>query len=493
MSLLPTIQMTNEFCQALTDMERAGCKIDMEALDEIELWCKKRLAAIEPGLQKAANEALGDTFCNLSSPAQLSVLFYGCKPKDKKVWAQRFELKSGEKPAWRANRLDRLLDSSFISIINSELEKVYKTTKSICPSCGGSGSRNAEIDGNKRRKKCGVCGGKCVIFTQGTTRAGFGLPLNKRNVTSNGFASNKKVLEAALFKNISAEAKEFILLIIEYHALHTYLSTFIGGIRNNVINGVLHPHFNQTVTKTGRLSSSGPNFQNLPKRDKSFPIRKVIISRWEGGKILKVDWSQLEFRWYGFVAQDQQVFTDLDNKVDIHTLTWKNIEAKYKLRLKDRDDAKKYTFAPLYGASMDWGFRDRYTRLTPFQDELLQQAAETGKIVLASGREFMCKGMSKTQLVNYPIQGGATADLVPAVIVEIWKALKPYKSRLILTVHDDKFIDVHPEELDIIPGLVYSICKDYKAIMKRRFNMDINIALDVEMSIGNNGLEQEKI
>ena len=100
----------------------------------------------------------------------------------------------------------------------------------------------------------------------------------------------------------------------------------------------------QCVTSTGRLSSRNPNFQNMP-RGGTFPVRKVVVSRWQGGYILEGDYSQLEFRVAGFLSKDQKVYEDVKNHVDVHAYTASILGVS-------RQDAKTDTFKPLYGGLM---------------------------------------------------------------------------------------------------------------------------------------------
>ena len=99
--------------------------------------------------------------------------------------------------------------------------------------------------------------------------------------------------------------------------------------------------FMQAITATGRLSSRVPNFQNQP-RGKTFPIRKVVSSRFKDGKIIEIDFAQLEFRTAVFLAQDKQGMEDIKNKIDVHQYTADIIGVS-------RQDAKAHTFKPLYG------------------------------------------------------------------------------------------------------------------------------------------------
>ena len=118
----------------------------------------------------------------------------------------------------------------------------------------------------------------------------------------------------------SVTVKKFVNCTLIF-CLRTYLSTFVEGMENNVDeNNFIHPEFMQCITATGRLSSRNPNFQNMP-RGSTFRIRKVVESRFEGGSIIEGDYSQLEFRVAGFLANDSQIYKDVEDGVDVHAYT----------------------------------------------------------------------------------------------------------------------------------------------------------------------------
>ncbi len=108
----------------------------------------------------------------------------------------------------------------------------------------------------------------------------------------------------------------------------------------------------QCITATGRLSSRNPNFHNMP-RSGTFPVPAAIVSRFENGKILEGDYSQLEFRVAAFLSQDQQAMEDVNNNVDVHAYTAEVIGVS-------RQDAKAHTFKPLYGGTTGTEAERRY-------------------------------------------------------------------------------------------------------------------------------------
>ena len=197
---------------------------------------------------------------------------------------------------------------------------------------------------------------------------------------------------------LEGDGREFCEAYIRYNALRTYLSTFVEGMKNNVDeDNFIHPEFMQCVTATGRLSSRNPNFQNMP-RGSTFAIRKVVESRYPNGSILEGDYSQLEFRVAGFLANDTQVFQDVLDGTDVHSYTASIIGCS-------RQDAKAHTFKPLYGGvsgtrsqqAYYQRFKEKYVQVTEWHKNLEKEAVTTKIIKLPSGREYcfpMLNGLS---------------------------------------------------------------------------------------------------
>jgi len=177
-------------------------------------------------------------------------------------------------------------------------------------------------------------------------------PRSVYDVSDSGFKTDRITLNK-IAGEAEGEFKDFIDSILRHNAISTYLNTFVEGLQNFTnANGLLHPKFMQAVTATGRLSSRDPNFQNQP-RGNTFPIRKVIQSRFDGGQILEVDFAQLEFRTAVFLAQDKQGMEDIKNNIDVHKFTADIIGVS-------RQDAKAHTFKPLYGGTTGTDAEKKY-------------------------------------------------------------------------------------------------------------------------------------
>jgi DNA polymerase I-like protein with 3'-5' exonuclease and polymerase domains len=249
--------------------------------------------------------------------------------------------------------------------------------------------------------------------------------------------------------------------------------------------------------------------QNMP-RGGTFPVKKVFVSRWEGGEILEADFAQLEFRTAAFLSQDSIAMKEIEDGFDVHSYTARVISDAGEPT--SRQEAKAHTFAPLYGAT-GFGrssaqatyykhFTEKYKEVNIWHTRLAKEAMSTGRIKTPSGREFSFNNMKRyangkvsnfTQIKNYPVQSFATADIVPVVLMEIEKQLSKLQSCIVNTVHDSIVIDVHPEEKQKVTFILRGINTNMKAIIDNQFKIDFNVPLKLDMKIGNNWLDTHDI
>ena len=303
---------------------------------------------------------------------------------------------------------------------------------------------------------------------------------------------------------------DFVDSITKYSAIETYLSTFVEGIQNFVgWNSILHPSFMQTATSTGRLSSRNPNFQNQP-RAKTFPIRKVMKSRFKNGKIMEVDFAQLEFRAAAFLSQDQTAMKEIEDGFDVHSYTARVIsDAGEKT---SRQEAKAHTFAPLYGAT-GFGrtpsqatyykhFTEKYEGIALWHSKLAKEVISTRKITTPSGRQFSFPDVRRnsygkvshfTQIKNYPVQSFATADIVPLILINIENELVNLKSCIVNSVHDSIVIDIHPEEIQKVIHVIKIVNSKMINLINSEFALEFNVPLLLEAKIGNNWLDTKDV
>jgi DNA polymerase I-like protein with 3'-5' exonuclease and polymerase domains len=497
--LMDTVIFTNKVCLALAKIYRRGFKVDVDVLNDVKDEFEKEKQEIEDRLNKQVKEIMGDTPINLNSPEQLSWIIYSRKPKDKTTWMNNFT------PYMSKEELLRNVKA------NSNI--MYKTVAERCPVCHGTGRiKKLKKDGTPYANlpKCVNCHALGYVFTPTTKIAGFRFnPPNVKWVSANGFSVNKKMLDVLQHmtkRTNSMKAYNFLSDIQRLSALDTYLSSFVDGIRAYTkSDGMLHVRLLQHRTATGRFSGADPNMQNMP-RGGTFPVKKVFVSRWEGGQILEADFAQLEFRTAAFLSQDKIAMKEIEDGFDVHSYTASVISDAGEET--SRQEAKAHTFAPLYGAT-GFGrsaaqatyykhFTDKYKEINLWHSRLAKEAIGSKKITIPSGREFSFPDVvrrgngsvtSFTQIKNYPVQSFATADIVPLIMLEIDARLDNMQSCIVNTVHDSIVIDVHPNESSQVHEVIESVNREMKHIIDRQYQIDFNVPLLLESKIGNNWLD----
>lgn len=520
----PAKKLMNELLSVLIDMERNGVSIDEAALEEVDRAYREEAESLRLKMLDEVSCVMGDTPINLESTEQIGWVIYSRKVRDKDRWAETFNLGSEIRNSVSKKKYPRDYPwSTFKEIVKSQTDTVYKTDARQCWECCGSGSvTKTKKDGSpfSRPNRCKTCDAKGIIYETKKEIAGFKvMPIGSKHTSLSGFSTDKHTLALLLeHPKVPERAKNFIASYLRYNAVQSYLSTFVEGIRKGSVGSILHTSFNQCITATGRLSSSAPNVQNYP-REKTFPVRKVFKSRFKGGKILDCDLAQLEFRVAVLLAQDKQGAKDIIEGIDVHQLTAETIGGKPKSQYTKeqwkelRDEAKKNTFRPLYGGvngsdiEMLYfkAFIGKYKDIASWQQRLAQEALEKKRIISPSGRIYSFPFCTRrrngsvsgfTQIVNYCVQGFATGDLLPALLVDLHRrmlAVPGLQSKLILTVHDSITADVHPEEIDIMISLFKQVFDNAKEIVESRFNIDMNIPIGYDLSIGDNWLTKEKV
>ena len=501
--LMNTVVFTNKVSVALAKIYRRGFKVDVDTLKSVELEFQKEKLDIERRLKGQVKELMGDTPINMNSPEQMSWILYSRKPKDKSLWMNHF-----------GHTMEK---TKFHQTVKENSDIVYKTKAEKCWNCYGAGTiKKYKKDGSLYAKlpKCPKCNGEGFVFVNSGKIAGFRFnPPNVKWVSANGFSVNKKMLEVLQHvtkRNDSMEAYNFLADIQRLSSLDTYLSSFVDGIKiHTKTDGMLHVRLLQHRTATGRFSGADPNMQNMP-RGGTFPVKKVFVSRWKGGKILEADFAQLEFRTAAFLSQDKVAMKEIEDGFDVHSYTANVItESGQKI---SRQEAKAHTFAPLYGAT-GFGrtnaeakyyeqFTKKYKEIALWHSRLAKEAINTRKIRIPSGREFSFPDVERrvngtvshfTQIKNYPVQSFATADIVPLVLMKIDERLSTCKSCIVNTVHDSIVIDVHPEEQDQVLFIIKSINNDMKTIIDNYYGINFNVPLLLEAKMGDNWLDTKEV
>jgi DNA polymerase I-like protein with 3'-5' exonuclease and polymerase domains len=501
--LYDTVTLTNQVCVSLARIYQTGFTVDKSALDSVRKEYEEEKDNLIKDLQKHVQHLMGDTPINLNSPEQLSWVIYSRKVLDKTYWA---------------NTIDPYMDDTdFRNLLSSGTERLYKTKAVQCTDCSGSGYvTKTKKDGTPyaRKNRCTTCNTAGFLFNPTSDVAGLKFkPPSSKWASANGFTTSKQNLET--LENIArakgmTDAAEFLAKVRRLSAVDTYLSSFIDGIATHTkSDGKLHVRLLQHRTATGRLSGADPNMQNMP-RGGTFPVKKVFISRWDGGKILEADFAQLEFRAAAYLSQDGVAIEEVSTGFDVHAYTAKVISDAG--QQTDRQTAKAHTFAPLYGAT-GYGrtpaeaeyythFNEKYKGVSEWHSKLAKEALNTGVIRTPSGREFAFPDVIRkssgrvshfTQIKNYPVQSFATADIVPIALMYIEGLLSTMKSCIVNTVHDSIVIDVHPDEERLVIEAIHKTNMELSDLIKVRWGIEFNVPLLLEAKIGPNWLDTKDI
>lgn len=304
------------------------------------------------------------------------------------------------------------------------------------------------------------------------------LPTSKK--TKTGYSTDVEVLEKLIDKH------PIVPLILEYRKLAKLKSTYIDGLLNYAQNGDnrVHSTFHQTVTATGRLSSSDPNLQNIPiKTEDGREIRKAFIAK-EGCVLIGADYSQIELRVLAHIAGDENMINAFKSGKDIHTSTASEV---FDIPISQvtsalRSAAKAVNFGIVYGIS-DFGlarniniprkqakqyiekYFERYPSIKQFMDEIVKKCKQDGYVTTLMGRKrfvpeidsrnYNIRSFGERIAMNTPIQGSA-ADIIKKAMLDITKEIKfrDLKSRLILQIHDELIFEVPDLEVELMLKMV---------------------------------------
>jgi DNA polymerase-1 len=332
------------------------------------------------------------------------------------------------------------------------------------------------------------------------------LGIKKVKKTKTGYATNAATLE-------SMASHPLPRTVIEYRQLKKLQSTYLDTLPRliNERTGRIHASFNQTVTATGRLSSSDPNLQNIPIRtEMGRQIRKAFVPGDDDSVLLSADYSQIELRIMAHVSEDEALLKAFQEGEDIHRGTAALIfdVAPEAVTSEMRGRAKTINFGIIYGMgphrlSRELGisfpeaqqfiasYFDVFSGVKGYLDRTLEEAREKGYVSTLLGRKrqideidsanSQIRSMAENIAVNTPIQGTA-ADLIKKAMIDLHRALqeRKMKSAMIIQVHDELLFDVPNEELEEMRHLVKE---------KMEGALDLRIPVLVEMGFGRNWLE----
>lgn len=329
------------------------------------------------------------------------------------------------------------------------------------------------------------------------------LNLPHKKKTKSGYSTSIDVL------NKLKDVHPIINKLIEYRKLFKIHGTYALGLINCINNGKIHTIYTQNLTRTGRLSSTEPNLQNIPVRDDyGRKIRKAFVPEYD--YILSGDYSQIELRILAHMADVPALKEAFENNIDIHTKTASDI---YKVPIElvtsqMRRVAKAVNFGIIYGISSfglgeNIGMRakeaqtfidtylETYPGIKEYMDSTIKSAKEKGYVKTMFGRirnipelkntVYTIRQSGERIALNTPIQGTA-ADIIKLAMVKVYKAMKEnnLKSKMLIQVHDELIFDVPQDELEKLSKIVEDVMDNvYK----------LNVPLSVDINYGKNWAE----
>lgn len=323
--------------------------------------------------------------------------------------------------------------------------------------------------------------------------------------TKTGYSTAADVLEKL------APEYPVVADILEYRGLAKLKSTYADGLAAYIDKtGRIHSTFNQTITATGRISSTEPNLQNIPMRmELGRRIRKVFVPQ-EGYLFMDADYSQIELRVLAHMSDDKQLIEAYQMDEDIHRITASKVFHTPFEEVTDlqRRNAKAVNFGIVYGIS-SFGlsqdlsiskkeaaeyieqYFETYPDVKKFLDKTVEDAKQNGYVTTLYGRRrpipelsssnFMQRSFGERVAMNSPIQGTA-ADIMKLAMIHVWERLhkENLKSRLILQVHDELLIETLAEEEDLVRQILTE---------EMQHAAELSVTLEIDLHTGENWYE----
>ncbi len=333
------------------------------------------------------------------------------------------------------------------------------------------------------------------------------LKLEPTKKTKTGYSTDIQSLEQMRFSHPIIEH------LINYRQLVKLKNTYVDSLPEliNKRTGRIHTNYNQTITSTGRLSSSDPNLQNIPIRSEfGKEIRKAFAAPDKNWKILSADYSQIELRILAHICEDPNLIQAFENELDIHSATASKVYGvpMDKVSPEMRRKAKEVNFGILYGIG-PFGLKTRlgisqtsakelidryfktYKRVYEYLEETKKFARKNGYVeTLKKRRRYLpninsqnatVRSAEERQAINMPIQGTA-ADMIKIAMNNISKYFREnkLKSSMIIQVHDELVFEVHKDELDVVKRVVKKEMEDA---------IKLKVPVKVDIGIGDNWLD----
>ena len=384
------------------------------------------------------------------------------------------------------------IDTAYLEAMGAELSiRIEELAQKLYEAAGEEFNLNSS-------KQLGV-----ILFEK------LGLPVIKK--TKTGYSTDAEVLDTL------AEEYEFVKDILAYRQLSKLKSTYIEGILKLVRpeTGKVHTTFNQTITATGRLSSTEPNLQNIPiKTEEGKRIRKAFVPSVPGNVLVAADYSQIELRILAHMSKDPVLVDSFMNDEDIHRRTASEVFGvpMEEVTKEMRRNAKAVNFGIIYGQT-DYGlskelgisraeakayienYFNRYSGVKQWIEKAIGEARTTGISTTMMGRKryikdinsknFNLRSFAERTAVNTPIQGSA-ADIIKRAMLKVQGRLHQnhLKAQMLLQVHDELILEVPPQEIAGVIKILHE-CMEEAA--------DLEVPLKIDVNVGFNWYDMERV
>ena len=509
--------------QVLAEMEINGVCIDATSLKETSKIFSNRLKEAKKDIYKIAGEEF-----NISSPKQVGEILFGKlkiidNPKKTKSWQYVTNEKELEEIKESHPIVGKILEYRKLNSILSERTK-KKTAIKQMPDLFGfiqeqddekNSSKQSHLEVSKQMNQLEkeiyeLAGEKFKIMSPKQVGT---ILFDKMKVIDNPqktetwqYVTNEEILQQLKGKH------EIVEKILNYRETEKLMGTYVDALPSlvNKKTGHIHTSFNQTVTATGRLSSSDPNLQNIPVRgEDGKEIRKVFVPE-PGCLFFSADYSQIELRVMAHLSGDENMINVFKEGKDLHAATAATIYKKNidEVTRDERTKSKRANFGIIYGITVFGlaerldisreeskqlidGFFQTFPKVKDYMDNAIEEARQKGFVETLFGRRRYLKdinshnatvrGFAERNAINAPIQGTA-ADIIKVAMIQIYRRFKAenLKSKMILQVHDELNFSVYPDEKEKVERIV--IEEMQKAI-------EMKVPLIADCGFGNNWLE----
>ena len=509
--------------QVLAEMEINGVRINENSLKETSNIFNERLTELKQEIFEIAGEEF-----NISSPKQVGDIIFGKlkiidNPKKTKSWQYVTNEKELQSLIDSHEIVGKIIEYRKLNSILTERTKKKPTVQQMPDLFGlNTGAENDDVmkqsshlevskQMNELEKEIfKLAGEKFKIMSPKQVGT---ILFDKMKIINNPkktetwqYVTNEEILQQLKNKHKIVEK------ILSYRETEKLIGTYVDALPTlvNKRTGHIHTSFNQTITATGRLSSSDPNLQNIPVRgEDGKEIRKVFVPE-PGCLFFSADYSQIELRVMAHLSEDENMIKVFKEGKDLHAATAATIYKKNigEISRDERTKSKRANFGIIYGITVFGlaerlgisreeskqlidGFFETFPKVKNYMDKAIEEARKKEYVETLFGRRRYLKDINsqnatvrsfaERNAINAPIQGTA-ADIIKVAMIRIFQRFKNehIRSKMILQVHDELNFSVYPEEKEIVKRIV---------LEEMQNAISLKVPLVADCGFGNNWLE----